>query len=301
MAPFVSSTGSNKLLPKICILMIFTGACRDHAARLLGQAKEAMQNDDLESAADLFREITIQTPDSPLAAEALYELAEIHYFNRRDAETAHDLLLAILMGYPTSAMSTEAHRLLAKIYEVEFQDLEKALTHYRALLDIQQVPDSRRDTLLSIAECYYGMDSLEEALETYRQVVELSYHSDADGAYFRLANLELLVGSPERAVDILRQLGAVTRTEDRRYDALLREVEVLMSLGRFAEARQSVERLQRGDGDTAPVNELFVRLRSVELEHESLEDDAPAALLQELQKGIKWGVGRRRGKPKAGL
>ena len=300
MAPFVSSTGSNKLLPKICILMIFTGACRDHATRLLGQAKEAMQNDDVESAADLFREITIQTPDSPLAAEALYELAEIHYFNRRDAETAHDLLLAILMGYPTSAMSTEAHRLLAKIYEVEFQDLEKALTHYRALLDIQQVPDSRRDTLLSIAECYYGMDSLEEALETYRQVVELSYHSDADGAYFRLANLELLVGSPERAADILRQLGAVTRDEDRRYDALLREVEVLMSLGRFPEARQSVERFHRVDEDPALVNGLFVRLRSVELEYESLEEDAQAALLQELQKGIKWGMGRRRGKPKAG-
>ena len=300
MAPFISATGSRKLLPKLCLVVILTGACRDPAASLLGQAKEAMQNDDLESAADLFREVTIQSPGSPLAAEALYELAEIHYFNRRDAEAARELLLKILMDYPTSAISTEAQRLLARIYEVEFQDSEKALTHYRALLDLEQVPDSRRSTLLSMAECYYGMDSLDDALQTYRQVVELPYHSDTDGAYFRLANLELLVGSPENALEILRQLVAVTRDDDRRYDALVSEVEVLISLGRFPEARESIERLQRGDGDPAPVNELFVRLRSVELEHESLDGDAQAALLQELQKGIRWGGGRRRAKPKTG-
>jgi tetratricopeptide (TPR) repeat protein len=301
MASFVYSTGSRNLLVKLCLLMLFMGACQENAASLLGQAKEAMQKDDLESAADLFREVTIQSPESPLAAEALYALAEIHYFNRRDAEAARDLLLKILMDYPTSAVSTEAQRLLARIYEVEFQDSEKALTHYRALLDLAQVPDSRRSTLLSMAECYYGMDSLHDALQTYRQVVELPYHSDTDGAYFRLANLELLVGSSENALEILRQLVAATRDDDRRYDALLSEVEVLTSLGRFPEARESIERLQRGDWDPAPVSDLLVRLRSVELEleHESLDDDAQAALLQELQKGIRWGGGRRRAKPKS--
>jgi tetratricopeptide (TPR) repeat protein len=284
----------------VFVLALSLGACRDPASDLLAKGREAMQSDNLEGAADSFREVTIQFPESPQAAEALFELAQIHYFNRRDAEAAHSLLLKILTDYRTSAVTTEAQRLLARIYEADLHDPEKALTQYRALLEIEQSPDRRRSTLLAMADCFYHMDRMNDALETYREVIRLPYHPDTDGAYFRLANLELLVGSPENALESLRRLAASTRDDGRRFDARLSEIEVLTSLGRFSEARHSIERLLRSDCDPEPVNELLIRLRSVELEHESLDDEAQSALLHELQKQIRWGGGRRRARPSPG-
>lgn len=300
MARIPTSNRSKQYLTVLCFFFLFNGGCRDRAAGMLEQAREAMQKDNIEAAADLFREVTIQFPDSPLAAEALYELAEIHYLNRRDAEAAHTLLLEILTDYRTSAASTDAQRLLARLYETELDDPEKALSQYRALLDVEESPERRRSTLLSMAECYYRMDRLDKALEIYREVIHLPYDPETDAAYFRLANLELLVGSPELALETLRQLAAVTKDGDRRFDALLSEVEVLMSLGRFSEARESIERLQKTEWDPEPVRELLIRLQSVELEHDSLDDEAQAALLRELQKQLRWGGGRRRARPRPG-
>ena len=69
---------------------------------------------------------------------------------------------------------------------------------------------------------------------------------------------------------------------------MLREVEVLMSLGRFAAARARVSVAGGAFPDSADVVELEARLHATELQRQSLDGEDEEALLQQLQKKIRW-------------
>ena len=97
--------------------MAFSAACNDRSHRLFSEARRAMQADNYETAARLYQELTIQAPDSPLAAEAHYELAQIYYLRLRDADAAKDILVKMLDEYPGSSVDIQAQRLLARLYE----------------------------------------------------------------------------------------------------------------------------------------------------------------------------------------
>lgn len=275
-------------------------ACNDRAHDLFAEARRAMEADNYETAARLYQEITIQAPDSPLAAEAYYELAQIHYLRLRDVDTAKDILVKMQHDYPDSSVDIEARRLLARLYEEDLRDPQKAVGLYRALLAEDLAKNVRRQTLLEIAHCHYRLGEIEASAEAYRLALELPYDEEADSAYMRLANLEWLGGSAEESLRLLRELEERTSDDDYRHEAMLLEVEVLMSLGRFTEARARVAIAGEAFPDSADVVELEERLQATELQHQSLDGDSEdeEALLQELQKKIRWGGGHRRRTPR---
>jgi hypothetical protein len=81
------------------------------------------------------------------------------------------------------------------------------------------------------------------------------------------------------------------------HEAILSEVEILMSLGRFTEARARLLVAEKTFPDSPGVSEVATRLNDTEAQHRSLEGKGEEALLQELQKKIHWGGGRRRRTP----
>lgn len=289
-------------MPKV-VLVTFVwlalAACNNHSNRLFSEARRAMEADDYETAARLYQELTIQAPDSPLAAEAHFELAQIYYLRLRDVDAAKDILVKMQHDYPDSNVDIEARRLLARLYEEDLQDPHRALKLYRALLAEKLDQSVRRQTLLEVAHCHYRMGELDASADSYRLALGLPYHGDADSAYMRLANLEWLGGSADESLRLLRELEERTSDEDYRHEAMLSEVEVLTSLGRFPAARERVMVAGEAFPDSADVVELEARLHAVELQHQSLDGDGKdeEALLQELQKKIRWGGARRRRSP----
>jgi len=169
---------------------------------------------------------------------------------------------------------------------------------YRALLAEDLDDNVRRQTLLEIAHCHYRMGEIDASADAYRRALGLSYHRETDSAYMRLANLEWLGGSADESLRLLRELEERTSDDDYRHEAMLSEVEVLMSLGRFAAANERVSFAGDAFPESTDVVELKVRLHATELQHQSLDGEAEEALLQELQKKIRWGGGRRRGSPR---
>ena len=288
-------------MPKVVLVTLVwlaLAACNDRPKSLFSEARRAMEADNYETAARLYQELTIQAPGSPLAAEAHYELAQIYYLRLRDVDAAKDLLVKMLTDFPDSSVDIDARLLLARMYEEDLQDPQRAVKLYRALLAEDLDDNVRRQTLLEIAHCHYRMGEIDASADAYRRALGLSYHRETDSAYMRLANLEWLGGSADESLRLLRELEERTSDDDYRHEAMLSEVEVLMSLGRFAAANERVSFAGDAFPESTDVVELKVRLHATELQHQSLDGEAEEALLQELQKKIRWGGGRRRGSPR---
>jgi tetratricopeptide (TPR) repeat protein len=273
------------------LLTALAGAgCRSETERLFADAARAEGADDYEGAARRLREIVIGHPESPFAATAQFELARIHLLRTRDVAAAHVSLLKILDDYPDSPVALPAHRLLARLYEHEMMDPERALPHYRAVLESEAGIDVERETLLSLAECHYTLEQLEEAASAYRRAVALPYHPSTDAAYFRLSTLSRLSGDHEASLRWLEKLAWRTTDRPRRYAALLGQIEALMSLERFEDARTRLREAESLSPD-APENEVLqARLDSAE--GGPLTMDGRSESPEELQERIHWGSGR---------
>jgi tetratricopeptide (TPR) repeat protein len=289
----------SKVLPSVLglLVVVAVSACADRARELFSNARRAMEEDDYPKAARLYQELTIQSPDSALAADAYFELAQIYYLRLRDVDAAKNSLVKVLRDYPDAPINVDAQRLLARLYEKDLEDPHRALGLYRELLTDNLDEKTRRQTLRDIGDCQYRMGEREASANAYRLALGLAYDPDMDSAYMRLANLEWLGGSAEESLRLLRELQELTSVEDYQHEAILSEVEILMSLGRFTEARARLLVAEKTFPDSPGVSEVATRLNDTEAQHRSLEGKGEEALLQELQKKIHWGGGRRRRTP----
>jgi len=265
-------------------------ACQSETERLFAEAARAEGADDYEGAARRLREIVIAHPESPLAARALFELAQIHLLRTRDVTAAHAALLEVLDDYPDSPVALPAQRLLARLYEREMQDPERALPHYRAVLENETDIAVERETLLSLGECHYRLEQLEEAAAAYRKAVALPYDGSTDAAYFRLSTHSRLSGDLEASLRWLEELASRTTDTTRRYTALLGQVEALMSLERFEDARERLGEAERISPDAPENDELQARLDSAESGPHPMDETSDG--LEKLQERIPWGAGR---------
>ena len=267
-------------------------ACRGETERLFAEAARAERADDYEGAARRLREIVIGHPGSPLAARAQFELAQIHILRTRDVAAAHAALVKILDDYPDSDVALPTHRLLGRLYERELQDPQRAIPHYRAVLDAEVDVDTEREVLLSLGECHYRLEQLEEAASAYRRAVALPYDGSVDAAYFRLATLSRLSGDHEGSLEWLERLSARATDASRRYAALLGQVESLMSLERFDDARARLAEAERLSPEAPETAALQARLDSAE--GGGFPMDGGDDSLEKLQERIHWGSGRAR-------
>lgn len=270
------------------LLMTLVGlGCRSETEQLFVEAESAEAADDYEGAAQRLREITIGHPESPLAPRAQLELAQIHLLRTRDVTAALTTLAEILDKYPESDVAPSAHRLLGRLYQRELQEPQQAILHYRAALEWKLDVSAERETLLALGHCHYRLSELEEAASIYRRAVELAYDETADAAYFRLATIARLSGEHQTSLRWLEELGRRTREENRRYAAMLGQVEALLSLGRLEDAQARLREAERLSPDAPENEELQARLDSA-----ASEAGGDSDRVEELEGRIHWGAGR---------
>lgn len=275
----------------LLVLAALTGSgCQSETEQLFEEAARAEGADDYEGAARRLREIVIADPDSPFAARAQFELAQIHLLRTRDVTAAHAALLEILDDYPDSSVALPAHRLLARLYEREYQDPQRAVPHYLAVLENEIEVDVERETLLSLGECHYRLEQLEEARSAYGRAVALPYDASSDAAYFRLATLSGLAGDSDASLRWLQELSGRTTDPARSYTALLGQVDVLVGQERFAAAQERLREAERLSPDAPENDELQARIDTAQ--SGPLFVDGQNETVEKLQERIHWGSGR---------
>lgn len=141
-------------------------------ALALAGATEMSRARRYDEAAKDYARFVARYPDSPLAAQALYErgLALKRLDDKSEAARSFESLLD---GHPDSAYAADAHLQLGQIY-AEMGKTEQALAHYRKMGKSSEAKDADREALLLMAQVHYNAKRWKEAIPLYRRYLESS-------------------------------------------------------------------------------------------------------------------------------
>jgi tetratricopeptide (TPR) repeat protein len=273
-------------------------ACNAPVERQLEAARRAFGRGLYQKAIGLYDEVVLQVPESPEAGRALYEQGVIYYLKLRDLDSAFVNFRKVITEHAGSAIAKDARLMLARMYQEDRGEHEKALREYRRLLDEIADTKERKDILLSVADSYYQMDDLEQAAQHYQRVIDLAdYPNDegADAAFLRRALIEALDGRREEALGILETLLEMTDEPDARYHAFLSAAEIRLFSNDYDQAKSVLVRAEREFPEDGRLVELADRTIRRARDGRSLDDGTTESrvLLEELQRNISWGRGRR--------
>ena len=136
---------------------------RDQAGAEFERAREMWLVGEYRPATRAYEKIRRLHPDSRYAAEALWEIASIHYSHHYDLTQARSRLEELLSRYPDSARVNEALIRLAEIHEAGGGDLAAAVKYWSLVLDRRLPPGERREILYKRGRALLKLEQLDES------------------------------------------------------------------------------------------------------------------------------------------
>ena len=293
--------GISRMSFRLCLTALMIAAatqngCTSPGAEQLEAGRRALGRGRYNEAIALYSEVALQAPGTPQAAQALYDIAVIHYLKLRDLDAARNTFRKLVSEYPKSPKAREGRRMLARMYEEDLSDPERAIQEHQVLLADARDRREERDLLAAIANCRYLLDDLVAAAEGYHRLIrDYAYEPDVDAIYLRLAHIEAMRGRAEEALDVLEALFELSRRPETRLNAYMARVEVLLEARRYDEAAASLQAAGSEFPAASEITELESRLAQQRRQERSLDDGAKDSRerLEEMQKRIPWGGARR--------
>jgi len=243
---------------------------RDRSGEMMMRAQELRDAGRAEEAAELFGQVALMAPGSPLAPEARFEEGFTYYVVKAPQEPAErryvlramaeEAFRRLIEDYPECEYVQRARLFLGEIYSTT-GDYERALEQYEAAIGGIADLESRQQVCLIMAQCYERSGQVGLAIERLRDIINL----DRPGRYFEAAHLVLaryyyVGGHHERAVEQLRELLDSEVTFSSRQEAYVRLVEILVELERFDEANAALAELEVTPSNRALVEDLRDRI-----------------------------------------
>ncbi len=129
--------------------------------RLLSEAIELDSRGQVAAAERNYSVLHNKFPASEEAAEALFRLAQIQQFARRDVRKALRYYLQLEKDYPESRQLLAAREESARIVKFSLRDYSRAISYYQRLLDGESGTPDRY--LYEIADCYFRLENYPQA------------------------------------------------------------------------------------------------------------------------------------------
>ncbi len=289
---------------RILTLLVLVGlvacamACDAPVEKQLNAARRAFGRGFYQEAISLYDEVVLQVPGSPEAGRALYEQGIIYYLKLRDLDSAFVNFRKVVTEHTGSSIAKDARLMLARMYQEDRGEHEKALREYGRVLEEIDDTDEQKAILLSVADNYYEMNDLEQAARHYQRVIDLAKYPEdegADAAFLRRALIEALDGRRQEALGMLENLLKMTDEPRARYHAFVSAAEIWLLSNEYENVRAVLARADREFPGDGKLFELANRMMRQEQDGRSLDDGTTESrvLLEELQRNISWGRGRR--------
>lgn len=200
-------------LTALLLALSLASACNPSPRRLFAKAESYWRQGNYEEAARHYERIYTKYSTDVLADRALFEAAEVHYYNLRRINRAILLYRKLLSAYPTSPFKRRAHLRLAAIYQAEIGDLRQAVEHWRAALalggeDQLEIKAKIADAYLKLAE---NSEQLAEALNWYKEIsAEGRDQHLVDQANLRIGQIYQLQGKHRLSIEPLSHVAEKT-------------------------------------------------------------------------------------------
>lgn len=144
----------------------------DSGKYLVRYADWALREGHHQDAIDTYRELIGADGSETLHAEAYTGLA-LAFRKRGGMDDAAETYRQIIAQYPETGYRDEAMSNLAELHLVHYRDAPRALAMYRSLLAETSAPEYREKARYGIAECYVVLGSLEDAIVQYNAILDL--------------------------------------------------------------------------------------------------------------------------------
>ena len=249
-------------------ILIFGG---DSIGDLIARAEALRDEGEIERAADLFWQAALMEPESPRAAEALYEAGYTYYVvgkpREEDARRGKEMAIAarqaftrLIERYPDSDQVAPARLELGKIYS-EDGEYKKALEQYEAVVGVIEDVEQRQTVCLEMAECYEQLGQIEFAIARLTDIIHLGRGGGIyETAHLILARYYYEAGMNERAVEQLERLLSGPVSFYTRQEAFTRLATSLLELNMFSQAEEALANVEVNSSNRAKVEDLRTRI-----------------------------------------
>ena len=143
----------------------------DSGKYLVRYADWALREGHHQDAIGAYRELIGADGSETLRAEAYTGLA-LAFRKRGGMDEAAETYRQIIAQYPNTGFRDEAMSNLADLLLVHYRDTPRALALYRSLLADASAPEYREKARFGMAECYIVMGSLEDAIVQYNAILD---------------------------------------------------------------------------------------------------------------------------------
>ncbi len=244
----------------------------DGVGNLMRQAAELREAGDFEKAADLYWQAAMMNPDSPVAAEALYEAGFTYYVvgipkavgERKQSElskAAEQAFTRLIDRYSESSYVKQARLELGELY-MDSEEYDKAIEQLEAVVGSIEEPQERQGVCLDMARCYERLGRIELAIGRLKDIINLSLAGEEfEQAHLILARFYHEAGLHEQAVILLNQLLLGPISHHTKQAAHSRLAGYLLELHRFEDAMAALDRVEVNSSNRAMINDLRDRIR----------------------------------------
>ncbi len=172
----------------VALILVFPGCGR--RGELLDRAQAAWDTSDFPGAAERYEEFLKSNPHHDQSAMVRFRVANIYYHNLKSHEKAIQHYIHLIEDFPKSPDVLQARLRLAECY-VALRKGREAINEYEGLLNADGV--DRRRINLNIAELYYEIDDLGQALAEYEKVTKDAVYDElGERAWLRIAGIRFL-------------------------------------------------------------------------------------------------------------
>lgn len=247
------------LLPFIFCPLIFSVACSRQA--LLDQAQTAWDTADYKMAAEYYEEYLKKTPQGDKAAFARLQAATVCRRDLKQYDRAIQHYLHFIEDFPKSPDIFQARLSLAECYAAT-QKYREAIGENESALPLAFDEKERRRIRLKIADQYYELKDLGQALAEYQKVIkDAAYDQLSELAFLKIGGIHTLRDEFDEAIPGYRAVAENTQ------DAALRRMTRIRLADCYERTFQydlAVQTLQGTAPDPASPNYLSQRIAAIQ-------------------------------------
>lgn len=247
------------LLPFALCLLIFSAGCSSKAQ--LERAQLAWDGGDYAAAADLYEEFLKLNPQSDKTALARLQAATICRRDLKQYDRAIQHYLHFIEDFPKAPEFYQARLSLAECY-VATQKFREAIGEYESALPAATDTKEKRRVRLMIADQYYELKDLGQAMAEYQKVtIDSAYDELCEKAYLQIGGIHLLRDEFDEAVPAYEAVVQYTQDAPLRRTARIRLADCYE---RIFEYDLAIQTLKDTEPDPASPNYIPQRIAAIQ-------------------------------------
>jgi len=253
-------------------VLVFSGCSRQ---ALLDQAQTAWDGGDYKTAAECYEEYLKKTPQGERAGFARMQAATVCRRDLKEYDRAIQHYLHFIEDFPKSPEIYQARLSLAECYTATLK-FREAINENESALPLASNDSERRRIRLKIADQYYELKDLGQALAEYQKVTkDAAYDESSELALLKISGIHTLRDEFDEAIPSYRAVAEHTQ------DAALRRMTRIRLADCYERTFQydlAVQTLQETEPDPAAPNYITQRIASIQ-EQARQRNLTPAASL----------------------